>query len=65
MSAPSWDALEKLLEVYDPRRLRSVWLTDLRQLSAEWLRTPAFLALAKFNLSFLGRRTTPAPPRAP
>jgi len=65
MPAPSWEALAKLFELYDPRRLRAVWLAELRQLSAEWLRAPAFLALAKFNLSFLGRRTTPAPPRAP
>jgi hypothetical protein len=58
-----WESLAKLTALYDPRRLRSLWLADVRQLATDALRSPQFLALAKFNLSLLARRTTP--PSAP
>jgi hypothetical protein len=63
MRAPSWEPLAKLAALYDPRRIREQWLAEMRQLTAEVLRSPGFLALAKFNLSLLGRR--PTPPSAP
>ena len=58
-SALGWESLAKLVELYDPRRFRALWLADLRRLAADYLRSPHFLALAKFNLSLLTRRTTP------
>jgi hypothetical protein len=59
MLAPDWKPLEELVGLYDPWRIRDRWLAELRKLTAEILRSPAFLALAKFNLSLLGRRSTP------
>jgi hypothetical protein len=54
-----WDSLAALTALSDPRRFREWWLADLRQLTADYLRSPAFLALMKFNLTFLGRRAAP------
>ncbi|HVU51547.1 MAG TPA: hypothetical protein VHL80_12720 [Polyangia bacterium] len=55
--AADWDAFAKLVALGDPRRLGVLWLAELRRLTTEALRSPAFLALAKFNLGFLARRT--------
>jgi hypothetical protein len=57
--ALGWDSLAKLAALSDLRQLRSWWLADLRQVTAEYLRSPEFLALMKFNLTLLARRTTP------
>ena len=54
-----WESLAKAAELSDPRQLRSWWLADLRQLTADYLRSPQFLALMKFNLTLVARRTTP------
>jgi hypothetical protein len=62
MPGPSGEPLAKLFELcelYDPRRVREQWLAEVRKLTAEVLRSPPFLAFAKFNLSLLGRRSTP------
>jgi hypothetical protein len=55
-------ALAKLAALSDPRHFRSLWLADLRELTADALRSPPFLALMKFNLTLLARRTTPPSP---
>jgi hypothetical protein len=41
----------------DPRQLRNWWLADMRQLTAEYLKSPAFLALMRFNLALLTQPT--------
>jgi hypothetical protein len=43
-AALGWEAIEKL---------RSSWLAELRQLSSDTLRSPAFLALMKLNLTLM------------
>jgi hypothetical protein len=43
----------------DPRPFRDMWLAHLRQVTADTLRSPPFLALMKFNLSLLARRAEP------
>src|SRR5262249_1378939 len=58
--ALGWGSLAVLTALSDPRRFREWWLADLRQLTGDYLRSPAFLALAKFNLTFLARRTPPS-----
>ena len=62
MLAPDWKPLEELAALYDPWKVRDRWLAELRKLTAELLRSPAFLALMKFNLNLLARRTPPSPP---
>ena len=52
--------LEKMSALYDPRHLRGLWLADLRQVTGDYLRSPDFLALMKFNLTLLARRKTPS-----
>jgi hypothetical protein len=61
--ALGWDSLGELGALADPRRFRDRWLADLRQLTVDTLRSPAFLALVKFNLTLLARRTAPPAPR--
>ena len=60
--AHQWGSLAKLAALSDPRHFHSLWLADLRQLAADALRSPPFLALMKFNLTLLARRTTPPSP---
>jgi hypothetical protein len=60
--AHTWGSLARLATLSDPRHFRSLWLADLRQLTADALRSPPFLALMKFNLTLLARRTTPPSP---
>jgi hypothetical protein len=38
----------------DPRRVRSWWLADLRNLTSDALRSPAFLSLMSLNLRTFG-----------
>jgi hypothetical protein len=57
-----WRYLESLgaaADVYDPLRLRDWWLGELRRMTADYMRTPSFLALMRFNLSLM---TRPVPP---
>jgi hypothetical protein len=41
----------------DPRQMRNRWLADMRQLSADYLKSPAFLALIRFNITLLTHPT--------
>jgi hypothetical protein len=54
-AALSWDQMERLLALQDPRQLRSWWLADLRQLTADYMRSPAFLAVMRLNLTLLSQ----------
>ena len=53
-----WGHLDRLAALHDPRQLRSWWLTDLRELTADYMKSPAFLALMRFNLTLLTQPTT-------
>jgi hypothetical protein len=46
----SWQFAEQLWALYDPRRVRGWWLADLNQLTAELLRSRAFLAWMRITL---------------
>lgn len=57
-AALGWGNLETLLALNDSRRLREWWLADFRQLTSDYMRSPAFLALMRFNLALLTQPTT-------
>ena len=48
--AAGWRYLEQVSALYDPRQLRSWWLSDVSRLSSEYMRSPSFLALMTFTL---------------
>jgi len=52
-----WGHLDRMAALNDPRQLRNLWLSDLRQLSAEAMRSPDFLAMMRFNLTLLTQPT--------
>ncbi len=55
-AALGWGQLDRLAALHDPRQgrqLQSGLLADLRQLTAEYMKSPAFLALMRFNLTLL------------
>jgi hypothetical protein len=56
-AALGWGGLDRLAAFHDPRELRNWWLGDMRQLTADYLKTPAFLALMRFNLTLLTQPT--------
>lgn len=56
------EALTAAAEVYDPLRLRAWWLGELRRWSADYMRSPAFLALMKLNLTLMTRSAAPPIP---
>lgn len=49
-AALGWEYFERMSALADPRRVRSWWLSDLRNLTSGSLRSPAFLSLMKLNL---------------
>ena len=56
-AAIGWGHLDRLAALNDPRQLRNWWLADIRQLTAEAMRSPAFLAMMRFNLTLLTQPT--------
>lgn len=62
LASIGWRYLESLgaaADVYDPLRLRAWWLGELRRMTADYMRTPSFLELMRFNLTLM---TRPVPP---
>ena len=49
-AALGWKYLEGWSAFYDPRRMRSWWLADMRQFTASYLRSPAFLSSMSLNI---------------
>ena len=56
-AAIGWGHLDRLAALNDPRQLRSVWLTDLRQVTADFMKSPEFLAMMRFNLTLMTHPT--------
>ena len=56
-AAVSWGQMERLLSLHDPRKLRASWLTDARQMTSDYMRSPAFLAMMRLNLTLLNQST--------
>jgi len=54
-TAQNWGQMERLLSLHDPRELRAWWLADVRQMTSDYMRSPAFLALMRFNLTLLNQ----------
>jgi hypothetical protein len=48
--ASTWDYMIRVSSLYDARQLRTWWLADLNQLTAAYLRSPAFIAWMKITL---------------
>jgi hypothetical protein len=58
IASMGWRYLEALgaaADVYDPLRLRAWWLAELRRMTADYMRTPSFLELMRFNLTLMTR----------
>jgi hypothetical protein len=49
-SAMGWACLERAAQLYDPRHMRNLWLADLKKLTVDYLRSPAFLELVRFQM---------------
>lgn len=56
-AALAWGNTETLMALHDPAQLRNWWLADFRQLTSDYMRSPAFLALMRLNLSLLTQPT--------
>lgn len=56
-AAIGWGHLDRLAALNDPRQLRNLWLADLRRLSADFMKSPEFLAMIRFNLTLLTQPT--------
>ena len=48
---------DALAALSDPRAVRGAWLDEWRKLSTQYMRTPDFLALMRFNLTLLTNPT--------
>jgi hypothetical protein len=57
-AALSWKHAEALAALNDPRTLRGALLDDCRELATQYMRTPEFLALMRFNLTLLTQPMT-------
>jgi hypothetical protein len=53
-----WDCLDTLAALGDLRPLRSAWLADMRQMTADYMRSTEFLSLMKLNLTLLAPPAT-------
>ena len=58
-----WELAARMAALVDPTPFRAAWLSALARMSAAHLRSPAFLALMRFNLALIAR-PAPAPRRA-
>jgi hypothetical protein len=52
-AALSWKHVDALAALNDPRTLRGAWLEECREAATQYMRTPEFLALMRFNLTLL------------
>jgi hypothetical protein len=56
-TAIGWGHLDRLAALNDPRQLRSMWLAELREATTEAMKSPAFLAMMRFNITLLTQPT--------
>jgi len=56
-AAIGWRHADRLAALGDPRHVRNLWLAEVRRLSVEYMKTPQFLALMRFNLTLLTQPT--------
>jgi len=48
-----WRHLDQVAALHDPRQARDWWLADMRRVTADYTKSPAFLAMMRFNLTLL------------
>ena len=56
-AALSWGNFDTMAALHDPGRLRNLWLEQWRKMATDCMRTPAFLALMRLNLTMLTQPT--------
>jgi hypothetical protein len=56
-AAIGWGHLDRMAALNDPRQLRNWWLADFREVTAEAMKSPVFLAMMRFNLTLLTQPT--------
>jgi hypothetical protein len=56
-AALSWTHLDRLTALNDPRHLRGWFLDDWRTAATDYMRSPAFLAMMRLNLTLLTQPT--------
>jgi hypothetical protein len=49
--------MERLAALHDPRKARSLWLAHLAELASDTMRSSAFLAMMRLNLTLLTQPT--------
>ena len=48
-----WGNLDRLAALGDPSQLRNWWLAELRRSTADYMKSPAFLAMMRFNITMM------------
>ena len=56
-AAIGWGHLDRLAALNDPRQLRNLWLAQLRDVTGDFMKSPEFLAMMRFNLTLLTQPT--------
>jgi hypothetical protein len=51
LSPRAWEHLQTLYQLGDPRQMQRRVLADMRALMADYVRSPAFLSLMRWNLN--------------
>jgi len=48
-----WRHLDQMAALHDHRQARNLWLGDMRTFMSDYTKSPAFLAMMRFNLTLL------------
>jgi len=56
-AAIGWGHLDRLAALNDPRQVRNLWLAQLREVTGDFMKSPEFLAMMRFNLTLLTQPT--------
>jgi hypothetical protein len=62
LSPRAWEHLQTLMQLSDPRQMQRRLLADMRALMADYVRSPAFLALMRASLRTMTSSTQMMPP---
>jgi hypothetical protein len=56
-AALGWVHFDRLAALHDPHQMRDRWLSELRRYATDYTKSPAFLAMMRFNLTMLTHPT--------
>jgi hypothetical protein len=62
LSPRAWEHLQTLIQLGDPRQMQRRFLADMRALTADYVRSPFFLALMRTSLKAMSRSPQMIPP---